>query len=236
MVKTLNQMVDTVLEELSSFKVTDDFPLVRLRDYIKLKFIGINGSLMREEYEKGRKINEQFYQRFPCVEVECLGVTCTIGGITVTKTLPIYKVIIPHLQTGVGYLDIRYFGKNDYRKMFTRAYDFMEFSNTGFRIYTGRRPVFLVANEKEIFVENLPTIGTRSLAMIVLLADPRNAPGWSDDTSMFPTPSPYKLEMLVKADIAKTLPLGPDLLDDAQRLRSSMAPQRQTESQDEPVQ
>ena len=108
MTQTLNQLLDTILEELSSFKVTDDFPIDP--DYIKDKIVAINGSLVREEYGQTSKVNFQFYQRFDCNHVECMETVCEVGGILVTKKHPIYRVVLPVLMPGIGNKDIIYLG------------------------------------------------------------------------------------------------------------------------------
>lgn len=213
MVKTLKQLVESIQEKLSSYKVTDDFPIDPL--IIEDKIVDVNGSLIREEFVNTGKVNEQFYQRFDCNEVECMETSCVINGITVTKPRDIWRVVMPALQTGISDKDIRYFGLNSFRRNFRRV-DIVGLSANKYRLYTANQPAYCL-NGNEIFVVDLPTSSTKRLGSMVVLADPRTAPRWNYETSIFPTPSPYKLEMLVFKDLVAPLTLPPDLRDDAQR-------------------
>lgn len=226
MIKSINLIVDSVFEELSAFKITDDHPNID-PDYVKDKIVEINGSLMREEFQGTGVVNEQFYTPVECLEVDCLQTTCVINGITVTKKHPIYRVDMPYLQTGIGEKDVKYFGLNSWRKNFRRT-DIIGLAFNEYRMWTPQHPAWALVGH-EAFLINLPTTSTKRLSALVLYADPRKTPKWDDTTSIFPTPSPYKLAMLVFKEISRGLGMGLDILDDAQRARGIPQPQQQND-------
>ena len=216
MTKTLNQIIETLMEELSSFKINDDFPIDP--DMLKDTVVGINGTLMREEYDRLGYLSEQFYKPYFCHQVECLGMSCTINGIVIERQFPIYRVTMEILQTGIGWSDVLYFGLSGMRKNFHRV-SVGELATINDRTFTAKRPAYAKAGS-DFWIVNLPTTGTRLLTSMVIYADPRKSPGWSDETSIFPTPSNYKLELLVKKDIYSSWGRT-DLVDNAQRALQS---------------
>ena len=221
MTKTLDEIVESILEQLSGYHLNNDFPIDP--DFLKSKIIEINGSLMRDEYSSTMKLSEQFYFPYFCNKVECVGYTCVIDGIVVKKKLPIYKVSMEYMQTGIGWADIAYFGLPNMRRNFKRT-NINGLSSMEYRTWTGARSVYAKSG-KDLYIINLPTSGTRILASMIVYADPRKSPGWNDATSILPTPSNYKLELLVKRDI---LSAGTsDLKDDGQRAMAKQQPSQQ---------
>jgi len=227
MVKTINALEESILERLSNFKITDDSPPIP-PEWIKDKIVDINGTLMREEYAGFGVVNEQFYQKIECNEVECMSTTCVVNGISITKKHDIYKVRAPYLQVGIGQKDIMYLGLSSWRKNFRRT-DLVGLANNQYRIYTKLSPAYCLIGH-EFFIVDLPTTSTKRLGMMVVLADPRTAPKWDDAITIFPTPSTYKLEMLVFQDAVQAFNLVPDVLDDAQRARGGAQSQRPQQS------
>lgn len=219
MTKTLNQIIETLMEEISSFKLNDDFPIDP--DMLKDTVVGINGSLMREEYDRLGYLSEQFYMPYFCNQVECLGINCNINGVVIERKLPIYKVTMEILQTGIGWSDVLYFGLSGMKKNFHRV-SVGELATINDRTFTAGRPAYAKSGS-DFWIVNLPSSGTRLLTSMVIYADPRKSPGWSDEKSIFPTPSNYKLEMLVKKDIIPSLGHS-DLADNAQRALAQNQP------------
>ena len=218
------------MEELSNYRPTDDFYIDPL--YLKDKAVVINCSLVKEEFGATGKVNEQFYQKIPCLNIECLGVDCIVGGLVIHEDLPIHKAPIPALMPFIGDKDIIYLGtsnmKNNFRRVTMGGFPFNEFYH-----FTKRRPVYTMVGN-EVFLKDLPTSSMKILYMVCILADPRNAPGWDDDVNIFPTPSPFKLEMLIKQDIFKSYGVMPDVSDNAQRAMQQQSPvQAQQQNQEE---
>lgn len=200
MTKTLKQHVDSVYEAIYGFHMSDDSELPT--EYVRDKIIDVNVRLVQDHYKSGLSL-DGLYQHICCIEVECVQNSCVIDGVTVLSGTVMWKAEIPNLVQSVGDKNIAYLGTDDWKNNFTRV------SMPGFiagNKFDWTKGTLYTVVGNVIYFKDLPTTGIKLLCMSGILTNPTTACNWNSDTSIFPTPDPYKLELLVKKDILATFP------------------------------
>lgn len=197
---SLNQLVESLIVELS-----DVYPLkrlVRTKEFLADKIEEMRITLLRDEYRTNRVIDEPYYQVVNCLELVCLDNTCTVGNVTFTSKTDIYEISIAPLITGIGFDNIKYLGDLELKQMFYRRTlkAFIEYKPQ----YARPRPIFTLL-ENKLLIKNLPTKGMYFLKGALLYQKVSTACNWRS-TANYPTPSPYKLKLLVKKDLLSTYP------------------------------
>lgn len=210
MAKTLQKIIDSI--KLDLHILVDDDLLADADEFIADKIHAIRETLIREEYDQRRYVDDKYYQFTNCIEVECFKNTCTIGGITITTPFILWKATLGKLMSGIAFNDIKYLGTGDFNTPFDRL-PFESFAlNEGSGIWTSDLPCYTLVGEEALF-KNLDE-KTRLLFGVLLLSNPVNACSYSDD-KIYPVPSEYKLELLVKKDLLQTWNIPVDQLNDA---------------------
>lgn len=210
MAKTLQKIIDSIKVDLRQF--SDDDLLSDLDEYIADKCHSIRETLIREEFEKLRYIDDKYYQFSNCIEVVCERGSCLINGIPITMPFVIWKAELGKLMSGVALNDIKYLGTGDFSNPFSR----LSFDNfalaEGSGIYTANEPSYTIVGETAL-LKNLDE-KTRLLFGVLLHSNPISACSYSEE-QVYPVPSEYKLELLVKMDILRSWGIPADVLNDA---------------------
>ena len=210
MTKTINELVYSIKEAVYNHAIPDDANIEN--EFIIGKINDINASLVREYSDSGRNL-DGFYQKVCCIEIECEKQTCTLDGKVIDSGDVIWKTNLPALHKGIGEKSIKYLGNKDLSVEYTRM-SFEGFKSSGGRVWTSTKPLYTVINDEAI-LKNIPESGAKFLCMIAILADPTSACNWENDTSMYPTPSPQKLELVVVQSILGSLGIRKDEIQDS---------------------
>lgn len=199
MAKTLEKIADSIKIDLKVF--VDNGWLVDLDEFLIDKIHGINQTLMRQEHKNVGFIDPIFYQEHNCLEPECVYDTCTISGVSFTFKGALHRVEFPKLLTGVGDINIKYFGKHDMMSDLPRV-SFDSLRAMDYRRYASLEPVCTIVGQYAL-VKNLPK-GVAALKLIGLFHNPVDVCTFKSDETPYPTPSEYNLELLVKKDLLST--------------------------------
>lgn len=224
MAKTLTRILHSVIEKYSQYKPTDDLDISE--EFIIDKINDIRSTLIRDEYTTG-KIDEKYYQRSCCWDIECYKQGCTIAGEWIPAGTVIYGVELPALITDVDWNDILFLGSSDWQKFHRKTLEaWMSNENNP---WTGNMPIYTVIGNMA-YIKNKDVIGTgmKKVCGVFLLANPVESCDYNKDETIYPVPSEFKLELLVLKDILSTGYKG-DILSDAQE--STIDPRDVKESQ-----
>jgi hypothetical protein len=226
---TLRRIIWQIIEDIERYTITDDSVL----DYelIRDKVIEIHQSLMKEYVNSENASLEGYYQTMDCIQLDCKHDHCNIGGIVFIDPTTYYTAIFPPLIKTINYKNTRYFGAHGFAKEITRI-SLPGFISSDAARWTKHDPVYTMVGDIPV-IKNLPP-GMATAKLIAILNDPTQACDWTDDDE-FPTPSVYKLQLMVKRDIGAIA--APDLLHDAQRALGGQGQEekqpRQKQSQQE---
>jgi len=207
--KSLIRIVESVKEELSHYKLTDDFPITD--EYLADKADDVRASLIREAY-KNKKIDEKYYQQMCCIEIECAKPGCDVNGVNIPMDYVVWYADLPTLVQDIGWDDIKYFGLMGFIQDFDRK-SMGNWINIEGNVWTGLKPAYTIIGNRAYF-KNLPTSGITFLCLVAILYKPTTACNYQVDDE-YPVPSDMTLQMLMKKDILSTgfIPL-PDKIHD----------------------
>ena len=210
MAKPLPNIIESIKEELSHYKITDDF--VMEDEYLIDKVNDFRASLIRDSY-RNKLIDGKYYQQLCCLEIECLEVGCEINGITLPSGIVVWYVDLPTMVQDIGFLDIKYLGLMGFTDKW-REVSWNDFMNIEANLWSGTKTVFTRVGSRA-YIKNLPAPNTPKFACLVgILYNPVDSCDY-DENDEYPCPSDITLQMLVKKDIMSTgfMPL-PDTKND----------------------
>ena len=225
MAKPLKNIVHSIIEKLSKFKPTDDFQIPY--KFIVDKVHDIRASMIREEW-RNKNLSQEYYQLVCCIDVECEKAGCTINGMFISEGTKFYKATLPKLLSGVGDDNLLYLGTIGLKNKYTRK-SFDGWMNQAGNRWTAYNPNYTII-ENEAYLKNLPT-ALKRICILAILDTPQTACDWNDETSEYPVPSEYRLEMLVVKDILSTWGIVTDEMNDSNanqgdpRMNSEMSKQ-----------
>lgn len=200
MALSMQRLIDGIRIDLNVY--SDDHKLANLDEYIADKIHSIRSTLIREEYNTRKRIDQQYYQLTNCHKIECLMTTCVISGIEVSSPNKIYKFVLSSpLMTGVDEKNILYVGKDGFAEEFSRLTLFQLTNRNGRRWSKERTKYLQIGNE--IYLFDLVDKGIKFISTLALFYNPVEVCGW-DSEDPYPCPSDYKLQLLVKKDILET--------------------------------
>ena len=145
-----------------------------------------------------------------------------VDGLLFRNRTDLCKVDISNLVQGIGWSNIEYAGSADFSIKFTRKE-----VNTFLRPKTDLRwtlpfPWFCVMNETMLLKKaEVPSL--QFITISGIWRDPRKVSSYLS-TNMFPTPSEYKLELLMFQQVLQSKGIPWDTLQDGQR--TIVAPRR----------
>lgn len=220
--KTLNEIVSSIIEDVYGYHVTDDSELIP--EIVKPKVLAINAKLVQEHFESGKDLTP-LAQKICCIELECEKPSCVIDGVTVPTGDVIWKAELPALHPKLGDRAILYLGASDMQTNFNKV-SLSAFLANG-KLEWSRSTKYTTVGNIAYFKEITET-GTARLCLLGVLANPTEACNWQDDTTIFPCPDVYKLELLVKKDIFASFPgISHDNASNATDELGSMRPVKQ---------
>lgn len=205
--KSLLKIIYSVKEAITNFNVTDDS---RFSDeYLADLANAIRLDLIDEDF-KAKRLDDSFYQKLCCIEVECVKEVCVVDGINVSTGHVTYYSNIPALKKKIGWDNIKYIG--------TETTTFGRLALTAFMYadkapYGNKSPVYTVIGDK-VYFKNLPTSGLKYVCIVAVLENPNDISMCEDALNEdFPVSDIYKLEYLMKRDILFSLGLPTDRLN-----------------------
>lgn len=205
--KTLLQIVEAIKEDISGYKITDDFEIPD--DLIAEKCHDVREVLIQEAVRNG-ELDDKYYQRVCCLEVTCHRHGCTVNGVFIPSSEITWEVELPPRIHVPDWKDILYFGTDQFNMNWGRkkVQDWLDLSGN---IVTSTLPTYTTVGDTA-WLKNSPTSDLKFLCAILLLRDPTTACDWKDDESEYPVPNDYKIQLLVKQDILQTHPRFRDIM------------------------
>jgi hypothetical protein len=210
MAKSKVKIIDSILQEITRFSMTDDNALVVAQEFISDKIDTYRATLL-ETYSLSKQFINSAYQVINCLKPECLGVSCVVEGITLTSSTDIWVVEVPEI------LDIRdsikYFGPYDMSYNYPQT-DITSVS-VGFRRWYGREEGAYAKVGNKIYFRKKDR--ALQFSLIAIFASPSGVCGFSDETD-YPMPKKLEaqLELLIKKDLFTILSIPLDVINDAQ--------------------
>lgn len=206
MSKTLAEIGYSIRNQVKGYFSSDDERIDIQLVYDKCW--DVRSLLIKEEFRRFQKLNDQDYTTECCLAVECEPIICDGKNSGHTELV----VDIPKIESSVGYAGIKYFGTVDKKFPFRRV-NYQGFLYSGHEKYTGNVPTYTLTDGKAT-IKNPPTEGLKYICIIGIFEDPRNI---CDENMPFPIARHlvHKLELLVIQQLMSTLQIGPDESNDA---------------------
>lgn len=180
-------------------------------EYFLQKLNGIRSTLIREQLENKKFIEDAFYQFACCYSIVCEKTTCTINGNEVISDGKIFTVTLPDLMPGIGDKNITFFGDPNISVTGFDRKTIDQFILSNDRIYSLESPIYTQIGNKA-YLKNLP-VGVQVICMKAILNDPATACSYRANTA-YPVPSYLKLRMLFRQEIATLIGIPIDNLND----------------------
>ena len=203
MSKTLAEIGYSIRNQVKGYFSSDD-------ERISIEFVydkawDIRSLLIKEEYRKFHKLNDQDFVSKCCLDVVCTE-TCEGSG-----TFE-YTVAIPILESSVGYDGVKYFGSPDMKTPFRRS-NYQGFLYSDSESFTGGAPTYTLYDDRAV-LKNMPTDNQEKICIIGIFENPRDHCKPSDP---FPIARHlvHKLELLAIQQLMSTIQIGPDEVNNA---------------------
>lgn len=194
--KSLKAIVFSIMESISKFHITDDHDISE--EWIMKKVDDVNGIILKDYMKQGLSL-DGFYKSTCCITVACEEPYCTIDGQDIYSGTVRWYSDLPAVQESLGWKAIRYLGRDTFQNAFTRVTQEGFISSDGAE-WTGDKPTYFTIGNRAYF-KNLSTTGISRICLIAILQNPTSICDYEDATDIYPTPDPFKLEMIVKQDI-----------------------------------
>ena len=207
--KSLREIVYSIIEFSSGFQVTDDNPLEP--QLIADKVDDVRATLIKQEYVQHRKIDDTYFQRVPVEIVE--------DDISSDANLVEFKVNFPPVMSNLFWDNIKYLGKKTMKEGYNRRTT-NEYSVGNHRRWTHNFVDYTLIGADTALIRNEKV--AKDIKIIAIFKSPSKVPGFDWDKP-YPTPDPFKLEMIVKQDIYPSLRIPPDEENDARHNSEQIA-------------
>jgi len=229
MAKTKQQVIDSILEQVSAFELTDDNPIDR--DWLGAKIDDIREKLILEQFNAKRSIDDAYYELDCCVEIECAELAqCSVDGITFSSGEKVYWFDASNVIGGLdgkaiksAFLAIDGFGNDGVMKSISLR------SLSGFNTVDGlrytRNSMFMTVIGAKGYVRNLPNDGIRMICVVMAKRSPGSGCGDLNDVQ-YPVPDYHKLEYIARQEILNGFQFSPDRLNDMSAMQMQ-APRKQ---------
>lgn len=202
--KTLANIVDSIIEYVSGFQVTDDNKFDR--DLIADKVHDVRINLIHDELAGKGYIDDEYYVLTRCIKIIKEDMICDEEDECAEIDLKIWTAEIPALIERVGWHNIKYLGSVNFTKKFTRKSLSGFLSMSGSR-YTSDISAFTLLSNSKIMFKNVDC--QEVVNMLCLPKVPTSVCDWNDDMA-YPVPDVFKLELIVKKDIFSSLGIPAD--------------------------
>lgn len=220
MAKSKVQFIDSILQEVTRFSMTDDNAFAIAQEFISDKIDGYRATILTP-YANQKQSLDSCYQVVNCISPVCLGVSCKVGNINLTASSEIWVADIPELLEIPG--AIKYFGSYDLSKAFTKT-SLMAMAKSENR--WGRTSnMYARIGNKFYFRDRDSAI---RFTLIGIFANPSSVCGFND-TDSYPLPKALEqqLELIVKKDLFTMLNIPLDVLNDSQDVVQQATKQQQ---------
>ncbi len=221
--KTLANIVDSIIEYMSAFVVTDDNRLDR--DIIADKVHEVRQNLIHDEFRSNGYVADEYYVLTKCIKIIKEDMTCDEVDKCANLGLNVWVAEIPVLMERVGWSNIKYLGTVNFTKKLTRTSLSGFLSHAG-ASYTSHKPVFTMIENGRLMFNNVDCLEV--LNMLALPKVPTSVCDWEDDRP-YPVPDSFKLELIVKQDLGHALGIPADELNNTRDDRGIPQPQKQTD-------
>ena len=212
MAKTLDQITYSVWEQVENFKITDDSPYPK--PWLEELAVSINATLVRDAH-KNRMLDQSLYLLDANLEVESMTADIIVSNMVFKNRTDLCKVDINNLIQGIGWANIEFAGSADYAIKFTRKEVNTFLRPKGDLRWTLPFPWYCIMNDTMLLKKTeIPSLQFVSISGI--WRDPRKVSGYSSDM-YFPTPSEYKLELLMLQQVLQSKGIPWDTMQDGQR-------------------
>jgi hypothetical protein len=203
-------ILDDVIEKYTQFKPSDDLSVPE--DFIANKIHVVRTMLISQLAKQGR-LDDSFYQRVCCLDIECEMQGCTIEGEFFETGNLLYRVELPELITDIGLnKNIRFLGANDWVGKFNSA-SLDKWRTNEHHPLLANNAIYTQLG-KYALLKNLITPGMKKVCGALLLVNPLSACNYDELVDNYPCPDQYKLSLLVVKDMMST-GIKPDILQDA---------------------
>jgi len=208
--RSLKGIAYSVLELISGFNITDDNP-IPIPWLIDLA-VKLNETIVIDYFNEKVSVSGM-YSTIDGLEIkEVAASEIELSGMRFVSNQKLFYSDVPDLVDRIGWKNISYLGSVDFTEEFSRR-SLSGFSNV--KTQRWRFPLYTHVGNK-IYYKFLPTNQSMAVKMVALLKDQRNEIGFNESTTIFKTPSPFKLEMLMVKHIASAYGVPVDALNDAQ--------------------
>jgi len=206
MAKTLAEIGYSIRNQVIGYFGTDDTRISI--EFVYDKAWDIRSMLLKEEYRKFKKLNDQDYTSECCLEICCDDTVCD-GEDSLHSQ---FYVTIPKLEASLNYDGVKYFGTVDKKTPFRRA-NYGGYLYSDYSTFTKKAPTYTLVDDKA-YLKNLPTDTMQYICVIGVFEDPRDHCAPNDP---FPLARHlvHKLELLAIQQIMSTLQIGPDAYNNA---------------------
>ncbi|MBN2617256.1 MAG: hypothetical protein JXR64_02965 [Spirochaetales bacterium] len=220
MAKSKVQFIDSIMQEVTRFSMTDDNAFAIAQEFINDKIDGYRATILTS-YANQKQGMDSLYQIVNCITPECLGVSCKVGDITLDASSEIWVADIPELLDIQG--AIKYFGAYDLSKAFTKtSLTAMARSENRWGRHSN---LYARVGNKFYFKDNDATI---KFTLIGIFSNPSDVCGFKDnDPYPLPKALEQQLELLVKKDLFTMFSIPLDVLNDAQDVIQQVPKQQQ---------
>lgn len=218
MAKSKAQFIDSILQEVTRFSMTDDNAFAIAQEFISDKLDGYRATILTP-YANSKQSLDACYQINDNITPTCLGVSCTVEGMTISATSDIWVAEIPELLDIPN--SIKYFGSFDLSRAFSKT-SLMAMAKSENR--WGRRSSLYARIGNKFYFKDVDS--QIRFTTIGIFASPSLLTGFSD-TDLYPLPKSLEqqLELLVKKDLFTMLGIPLDVLNDAQDVVQQPQPQ-----------
>ena len=207
--KTLLQYTYSIKEKLASFNLSADMDTLLDNELIVGLINDVNIGLIQEAY-RNNMITPDLYTPSCCNELQCASESeCVIAGIPVSSTNIIHYVEIDNLVPNIPLdVSIRYIGLSNYQTPIKITRNLTEFATWEYRGASKHMPVgYLIGNRLYVKNSQYFTSSVTFLCMLALVSKPQDMCNYNEDTTIYNTPNPQKLEYLVFQQCAIALGL-----------------------------
>lgn len=217
---TIQEIVEIVKEKVTAFHVTDTF---NITDEIIINRVNVIRELLIQQNKN--KIQSMFYSEVCCIDVLCEEQGCVINGETISSGEMLHYAELPELIAGLGGLELKYLGGAGFNDKFSEV-SFDNLFNQHSR-YTKKIKQFSRVGNRAYFA-NLPK-GISKICLVGLVKNPISLCSFNKESTKYPVPQEYKLELLVVQDILSSYGIKPDELNNTRHEVSGQGKQVNTE-------
>lgn len=223
MAKSKVQFIDSILQEVTRFSMTDDNAFAIAQEFISDKIDGYRATILTP-YANAKYSLDSCYQIVNCITPTCLGVSCMVGDIELKATSEIWVADVPELLELQG--AIKYFGSYDLTRSFVKT-SLLAMAQSENR--WGRRSNMYARVGNKFYFKDRDA--HTKFTLIGIFSNPSGVCGFND-TDPYPLPKALEqqLELLVKKDLFTMLSIPLDVLNDGQDVVQQQAQQKQQQN------